>query len=159
MKSKRTGSLIEKLERGLMKSLEIFIALNDRQWNQVIYPEGGWTMRDLLAHFIYSEEHLLDVAKDIAAGGPGAPEELDLDAFNREQLERFEKASPGDLLQQMRDARQATIKWVRGLREGTLDLEGRHPALGIVNLETLLLSIYGHQLLHMREITPQIRNA
>jgi hypothetical protein len=34
-----------------------------------------------------------------------------------------------------------------------MNLVGHHPVLGQVNVETLVLSIYGHQLLHMRDLS------
>jgi len=49
-------------------------------------------------------------------------------------------------------ARGRTLNWVRTLSEGQLDLLGRHPALGQVTLETMITAIYGHQLLHMRDL-------
>ena len=49
--------------------------------------------------------------------------------------------------------RRRTIEWVRTLDATQLDKKGRHPALGDVNVETLILSIYGHQLIHMRELS------
>jgi len=44
------------------------------------------------------------------------------------------------------------VEWVRTLAEADLDRVGRHPALGMVSLETMLTAIYGHQLLHMRDL-------
>jgi len=82
----------------------------------------------------------------------GLPDGFNLDAFNAEELTRFVGQSPQALLSALDDARQRTIDWVRTLDESQLDSIGRHPTLGDVTLETTLLSIYGHQLLHMREL-------
>jgi len=49
-------------------------------------------------------------------------------------------------------ARGRTVDWVRTLSDGQLDLPGRHPALGQITLETMITAIYGHQLLHMRDL-------
>jgi hypothetical protein len=33
---------------------------------------------------------------------------------------------------------------------------GRHPALGQISVETMILAIYGHQLMHMRDLGKQL---
>ncbi len=53
-------------------------------------------------------------------------------------------------------ARERTIDWVRTLDAAQLDRVGYHPALGQVNVETLVLSIYGHQLMHMRDLSRRL---
>ena len=47
--------------------------------------------------------------------------------------------------------------WVADLEETTLDRMGHHPALGEITLETFLTAIYGHQLLHMRDLQALLR--
>ena len=40
---------------------------------------------------------------------------------------------------------------MQSLQEDHLDRLGRHPALGLVTLETLITAMYGHVLFHMRD--------
>ena len=76
--SARTDQLVARLEKGQRKTEQLFGDLTPAQWETVVYEEPyPWTMRDLLAHFLSAEEGLRRIAQDIAAGGPGAPEELD----------------------------------------------------------------------------------
>ena len=105
-----------------------------------------------MAHFVSSEERFLLLARDIAAGGEGAPEEFDFDRFNKEELERLAGFSKEELLSRLSEARGATLAWVRSLEENQLRQGGRHPVLGDVDLEMMITSIYGHQLLHMRDV-------
>jgi len=126
-------------------------ALTPEQWQQVVYPEPVWRVRDLLAHFVSAEESLLTLVQEVAAGGTGLPDSFDLDAFNQEAVSRLAGQSPQDLLLALDKARQRTIDWVRTLDESQLDRLGRHPALGEVTLETMIKAIYGHQLFHMRD--------
>ncbi len=157
MAASRTSNLIEKLEKGLSKSLEVFQFLEPDQWERPIFDEvDSWNAKDLVAHFIYSEEHLLGIAQDIASGGEGAPSDLDIDRYNREELERLRPIGIDDLLSLLAEVRGSTIAWVRGLDDATLDLVGRHPVLGSANIETIIHSIYAHQLLHMRETAPRL---
>ena len=66
------------------------------------------------------------------------------------------KRQPQDLLEALAHIRQETLEWLRALDDDRLDLVGRHPALGEVSLETMILAIYGHQLLHMRDLQSAI---
>jgi len=59
---------------------------------------------------------------------------------------------PRQLLADLATAREATIAWVAGLSDADLDRVGHHPALGQINLETFITAIYGHQLMHMRDL-------
>jgi hypothetical protein len=149
----RVDELATKLEKGRFKTIELFNSLTPGQWQKVIYNEPPWQVRQLLAHFVSAEHQLLALARNIAEGGPGAPPDLDIDRYNAEEQIRLEGQSPSELLGMLEDARQQTLAWVRSLSLGQLKMIGRHPALGEVTLETMILSIYGHQLLHIRDLT------
>ena len=158
MKRKRIEKLITRLERGFNKSNEILDALDHDGWQEPVEGDSdGWTVKDLVAHFIVSEEHLLMIAKDIAAGGEGVSEDIDIDAFNEDQLARQPDRTPGELQAFLRDVRATTIAWVAEQDDETLDRIGRHPTLGDSSVETIIFSIYGHQLLHMRELTTKLK--
>jgi hypothetical protein len=149
----RVEALLARLEKGKLKTLDILGRLGPEQWQQVVYPEPyPWTARDLLAHFVSSEPALLRMCQDVASGGTGTPEGFDFDAFNAEEQKRLAGQAPQDLLESLAYVRQETLEWLRSLDDDRLDLIGRHPALGEVSLETMILAIYGHQLLHMRDL-------
>ncbi len=155
----RVETLVEKLTRGISKSLEVFRSVEPDQWEQPIFDDPeSWDLKDLVAHFIYSEEHVLSIAQDIAFGGEGSPEDIDIDAFNENGIEKLRHRSVDELLDILTDVRKASIAWVREIDELELDRVGRHPVLGASSVETIINSIYGHQLLHMREIAPRFRN-
>lgn len=151
--SERRERLLHRLEKGLNKTLSIFGSLSPAQWEVVLYESPyPWTVRDLLAHFVSSEIGLLQIAQDIAAGGEGAPEGFDYDAFNAAEQERLADVPVDRLLSDLKAARERTLQWVRSLSEEDLDRMGRHPALGQITLETFIEAMYGHQLLHMRDL-------
>ena len=140
-----------------MKTQELLASLSVDRWTQIVYAQPYvWTVRDLVAHFFSAEQHLLALAQDVAAGGLGAPLGLDYDAFNAEEQERLKDRSPQELLPALAQARQATVAWVRTLDDRQLDRVGRHPALGEIPLETMLTAMYGHQLLHMRDLRSKL---
>jgi len=157
MSNEKIQELAAKLEKGWEKTRQILGDLAPGQWEMVLYDQPyPWTSRDLLAHFLSAEEHLLLLGKDIAAGGEGAPADFDYDEFNQQEQERLALLPPMELLARADAARKETLQWVGSLQESKLENKGLHPALGIVDLETLILSIYGHQLLHMREVRSRL---
>ena len=110
MKSERVEKLVEKLERGLSKSVEFFEVLDQNRWENLISDEEeAWTIRDLVGHFITSEGYLLRIAQDIASGGEGAQKKLDIDKQNQEDVENFPRLSKSDLLSQLKETRKETI--------------------------------------------------
>jgi uncharacterized protein (TIGR03083 family) len=159
MPTPRVESLIAKLEKGRAKTLQTLRSLDPDQWARTVYQEpSAWEVRDLAAHFVSSEENLLALAQDVASGGGGAPVGFDFDAFNAEEQQRLKNKSPEELLSALDEARRATLEWVRTLEDARLDQVGRHPALGEVTLETMLTAIYGHQLLHMRDLQSRLNS-
>jgi len=153
MASERVESLIGKLEKGGLKTQEILGSLAAGEWSRILYDgPPAWNVRDLLAHLVSAEPRLLQIAQDVAAGGAGAPLGFDLDAFNAEEQMRFMNTSPEELLSALAKTRQLTLAWVRTLEDSQLERRGRHPALGEVTLEVMITAIYGHQLLHMRDL-------
>lgn len=158
MTSERANALLDKLKRGLEKSRSIFRSLSPAQWGTAISDDpNAWTMKVLLAHFISTEAQLLEIADDIASGGLG-PEEVDIDSFNADEMARMETLTIDQLLPLLDETRAATVAWLLGQTDESLNLIGRHPTLGMVNVEMVLFSIYAHQLLHMREAMPRIRD-
>jgi hypothetical protein len=150
---KRMDGLVARLRKGADKTTAILSGLSNGQWKMALYSEPHiWTVRDMLAHFFSSEVGLLRIAQDIAAGGPGAPEGFDYNEFNASEQDRLADLPPDKLLASLAAAREATLAWLAGLTEADLDRVGRHPALGEITLETFVNVIYGHQLMHMRDL-------
>ena len=149
----RADALVARLEKGRNKTFEIFDALKPEQWQETLYTDPTWQVRQLVAHFVSSEEQLFALAQDVAAGGPGAPQGFDYDGFNASEQSRLKGVTLPELRAMLDESRRRTIAWVRTLDAEQLDRIGHHPVLGQVNVETLILSIYGHQLLHMRDLS------
>lgn len=149
----RAEALAARLEKGRQKTFEIFNVLTPEHWQKPLYEEPTWQVRSLLAHFVSAERQLLALAQDVAAGGPGAPPDLDINQFNAAEQRRLDGQSPSSLLDLLDQERRQTIKWIGTLDAIQLDRIGRHPVLGEVNVETMITAIYGHQLLHMRDLS------
>lgn len=150
---KRVDDLVTRLRKGARKTDEFFGALTDEQWQRVLYTDPHpWTVRDVLAHFLSAEVALLHLARDIASGGPGAPLSLDYNDFNGQEQVRLTGKPIAALRSELTAARAATVAWLVGLSDQDLDRVGRHPALGEINLEMFVNAIYGHQLMHVRDL-------
>ena len=153
MTEPRSDALAARLEKGRQKTFEILNALTPEQWQKPLYDEPSWQVRNLLAHFVSAEKQLLALAQDVASGGPGAPPDLDIDQNNANEQRRLEGQLPSTLLGLLDEERRQTIEWSRSLDSDQLDRIGRHPVLGEVNVEAMIMAIYGHQLLHMRDLS------
>jgi hypothetical protein len=153
MTTPRVDALIARLEKGRRKTFEIFNALTPEQWQMLVYPDPPWRVQDLLAHFVSAETYLPAIAREVACGGNGAPAGMDIDRINADEQIRLAGQAPSNLLGMMDEARRQTIEWVQTLNDDQLDRVGRHPALGEVTVEAMVTAIYGHQLLHMRELS------
>lgn len=151
--SERIRELLARLRKGITRSQEAFARLDRADWEVVVYKDPyPWTVRDLLAHFLSAEEGLLRLAQDVAAGGDGAPEGFDYQAFNAREQARLACVPHDQLTDDLVAARQCTLSWVEELEESTLDQVGRHPALREITVETFLNAVYGHQLMHIRDL-------
>ncbi len=156
----RVETLVARLEKGGQRTQEILGGLTPQEWELVVYDDPDpWTIRDILAHFVSSEEYLRAMAQDVASGGKGASEMLDLNAVNAAEQERLEERPATELLADLKAERDRTLAWVRSLDDEALDLEGKHPALGYANVEGFINAIYGHHILHMREVQPVLAAA
>lgn len=157
MPGPRVSEIVARLEKGMLKTQEKFGSLSAEGWRAPVYDgPPPWTVRDLATHFYSAEVHLLLMARDVAAGGPGVGEGFDYDGFNGKEQLRLAGMAPQAVLASLTQARVETIEFARALSEEQLDLVGRHPALGMVSLEVMLIAIYGHQLMHMREAMARV---
>jgi len=157
MPAPRIAALIARLEKGRTKTQQVFTALQPEQWSWTLYPgPPQWDLLDLLAHLVSAEENLLELARDVASGGQGVAAGFDYDGFNAREQQRLSAVPAEELLARLDRARRATLQWVSALDEAQLDRIGRHPGLGEVTLEVMITAMYGHPLLHMRDLQARL---
>lgn len=154
--SERIDHLVRRLTEKGQQSLAFFSGLQADAWTRQVYDESGdhptWTVRDILAHMVSTEGSICKLVEAIAAGGEGAPEDFDVDRFNRSRWEKMKDAAPPDLIAEFRALRARTIEVVATLTDAQLDHIGRHPALGRQELEKTIKVIYAHNGMHERDI-------
>jgi hypothetical protein len=145
--------LVDRLKVESEKTLAFFQSLAGEQWEQRIYTEGTqWTAQHVLAHFVLTENAILELIDVILSGGPGAPEGFDIDGFNESRIILLREVPPVELIERFAEARQTTITRVSQMTETDLARVGRHPALGLTPIEDFLKLLYRHNQIHQRDV-------
>lgn len=152
------SDLAEKLRSEGEKTAAIFAALNEQEWQAQVYTEGSvWTIRNVLSHFVTSERGLIKLFEQIRQGGAGSSEEFSIDRYNARMQARTKDASPQELLDQYRSVRAESIAWTSSLSEGDLEIQGRHPFLGMTTIREMIKMLYLHNQLHYRDMKRAMR--
>jgi len=149
----RLTGIISELKNNEDEIITFFKGLNSEQLGLTVYPEDpGWTVRQVLAHFITIEGTMQWLFNDILNGGPGSPEDFDVDRFNRSQPKKLDALSLDELFEKLRSVRRATIAIVEGMKDEDLDREARHAFHGHGRLERFIVWAYEHARLHLDDI-------
>jgi hypothetical protein len=83
--SEEATKLADKLLSEGERTLVFFRALTAHDWARHVYADGAhWTVRQAFEHLALSERSMLRLCEGLLAGGKGAPEDFDIDRFNRE---------------------------------------------------------------------------
>ena len=145
--------IIAELKNNEEEIIMFFKGLNSEQLEMTVYPENpGWTVQQMLAHLITIEGPMQWLFKDLLAGGPGSPEDFDLDRFNRTQPQKLDGLPLDKLCDKFRLVRRETIAIVEGMQDKDLDREGRHAFHGHGKLERFIVWAYEHARLHLDDI-------
>jgi uncharacterized damage-inducible protein DinB len=98
-------------------------------------PQGGWSIRDNLAHLADAERAHRRFVVAVLQGRPTRLEGFDLDRWNQEHVARRANQSVSDILDALRAERQETLALVVALPPDVWDRQGDHPALGQVSIK------------------------
>lgn len=147
------NELADKLKSEGEKFYSIFAGLSDDQWQSEVYTEGEtWTIRNVLAHFVTSERGLLKLFERIRTTGEGTSEDFSIDRYNAAQQQRTRELPVPELLEQYKEVRSNSVSWVLGLNIEELEIEGRHPFLGMTKIRDMLKMLYIHNQNHYRDL-------
>ncbi len=154
------ASLAERMMEQGQKTLEFFRALAPEQWRLPIYTEGStWSVQDVLAHFAAAESGITRLVENILGGGPGSPDNFDLNAYNERKVAGLKSTSVEELLLKFSVLREKSAALVKGLNQDDLAKMGRHPWLGIASIEDILKMMVLHNQIHQRDIRRAINSA
>lgn len=147
------GRQAERLTSEGQKTAAFFEALSSEQWEQSLYTDGaGWTIRQVLAHFVTSEAGFQQIMENILSGGSGAPDGFDIDAYNEKKVAALGDDPPARLIEQFCLQRQMNADLVMTMTAADLLKTGRHPFLGITTMGEIIKLLYRHNQLHQRDI-------
>ena len=145
--------IIAEVKKNEEEIITFFKGLSSDQLAMIVYPDDpGWTVKQMLAHLITIEGPMQWLFKDLLAGGPGSPEDFDLDRYNRTQPKKLDGLSLDELCDNFRSVRGETIAIIAGMQDSDLDREGRHAFHGHGKLERFIIWAYEHARLHLDDI-------
>ncbi|MEJ2655744.1 MAG: DinB family protein [Desulfobacterales bacterium] len=145
--------IIAQLEKNLENTISFFRSLSDDQLRAQVYTDGAkWTVKQVLAHFITIERSMHRLFNNMLSGGPGSPEDFDVDRFNLTQPRKLDGLTLEELIEQFKSVREDTIDIVRGMTEQDFNREGRHPFHGHGKLERFIIWAYEHVCIHEDDI-------
>ena len=148
----RQQSLIEQLEANGRKTADWFSALPEAAHHRMVYTDDvHWSVRRVLAHLITIEKSMQALFRNILGGGPGAPEDFDIDRFNRTQPQKLDHLSMEELVERFCDVREETVGIVRGMAASDLDRTGRHAFHGPGRLERFIHWAHEHADIHLAD--------
>ena len=140
------------LEEG-QKTVDYFRSLATEQLEIQLYMEGShWNVCQLLAHFVSTEIGINKLIVNILDGGSGAPEDFDIDRYNEKKVTENRDLSVDELLERFIRQRRTNANLTAGMSLDDLRKKGRHPFLGVVELEDFLKLLYRHNQIHQRDV-------
>lgn len=145
--------LAERLRTEGKKTVDFFQGLTGSQWTLRVYTEGSqWTIRQVLAHFVATENAFDLLIRDILAGGPGAPPDFDIDRYNESRVRNMEGSELDELLAIFTSLRSSSVRLVEQMTSEDLQKRGRHPWLGETMMLDIIKLLYRHNQIHQRDI-------
>lgn len=143
----------EKLLKEGNKVICFFSSLKTEDFAVKIYADGEiWRVKDILAHFVSSDQNFLRLFKDILIKGKGVSDKFPIDDFTNHQIRLLASLKPTELIDQFKEARSDISMWVEQLSENDLDTGGWHPGMGKSRLGDMIKMVYLHNKIHLRDI-------
>jgi hypothetical protein len=106
----RRIDMTQTLEKGAARTITFFKALPPADLDRPVYVDDvHWTVRQVLAHFITIEKSMRWLFRNMLTGGPGSPQDFDLERFNRTQPAKLDGLSLDELIERFGAVRKETI--------------------------------------------------
>ena len=153
----------EKLNVERAKLLESF-AQTPRETMLRPFDDGGWSIKDVLAHVAMAESVNVAFAKmmiakdtplqlkEFAAEYPDFPGEFELDKFNAWMTERWRAQSLDQVLAALKQTRQETLAWLETLSSAQLERSGEHAVWGNQSVRGMFRILVIHDRVHRGDI-------
>jgi uncharacterized damage-inducible protein DinB len=128
------------------------------------FGDGGWSIKDILAHVAMAEEvnvkfARMMIAKDeplqlreFAAEYPDFPGEFELDKFNAWMSERWRAKSLEEIIAALNSSRAETRTWLDTLTPAQLERTGEHAVWGKQSVKGMFRILVIHDKFHRGDI-------
>ena len=128
------------------------------------FGDGGWSIKDILAHVAMAETVNVKFAKmmvaqdeplqlrEFAAEYPDFPGPFELDKFNAWMTERWRVKSLEEIIVALNDARADTLAWLATLTPAQLERTGQHAVWGKQSVKGMLRILVIHDKFHRGDI-------
>ena len=150
--------LLAKLNEERAKLLAAVAGLSEAEATRPLpTSEGGWSVKDVLAHVAISEAANLAFARRMVSEDnpvqiPPDRGPFDLDRWNNSQVRRRQQLTWAQVQDDLAAAHQDTLAFVAGLEEAQFDRRGLQAVFGEMTLGQLLKILYRHDRMHREEI-------
>lgn len=118
-------------------------------------PDGGWTVRETLAHLVDAERAHRRFVGAALADQPVRLAGFDLDRWNAEHVARRAGQSVAEILADLRAEREATLALLPTIPADGWEKRCEHPALGETSVLQVVRIIGIHERMHMKEMRRQ----
>lgn len=128
------------------------------------FGDGGWSIKDILAHVAMAETVNVQFAqmmvardeplqlREFAAAYPDFPGDFQLDKFNAWMTERWRAQSLEEVLAALNAARNETLAWLAVLSPAQLERTGEHAVWGKQSVRGMLRILVIHDKFHHGDI-------
>jgi uncharacterized damage-inducible protein DinB len=128
------------------------------------FGDGGWSIKDLLAHVAMAEAVNVSFAKmmiskdepiqlkEFASQYPNYPGEFEIDKFNAWMTERWRAKSLDEILAALNASRADTLAWLDTLTPAQLERIGEHAVWGKQSVKGMMRILVIHDRLHRGDI-------
>ncbi len=140
--------LVQKLSSQRQEFLACLEQLSDQQAGQRP-AEKEWCAKEQLAHLVQMEKRWLDWALQVR-DNPGCS--VGATHGNPEGFPEALTCPLSDLLRQLADVRQDTLKVIQGLGQEELQRKGKHTEFGEMSVLQMLRAPYRHDRMHLEQI-------
>jgi len=156
----RRTDMMQTLEEGAARTITFFKSLPPADLDRTVYVDDvHWTVRQVLAHFITIEKSMQWLFRNMLTGGPGSPQDFDLERFNRAQPAKLDGLSLNELIERFKAVRGETVAIVSDMADSDFDRVGRHPFHGTDRLERFIRWADEHARLHELDIRGVLKAA
>jgi len=157
------GGIKEKLNAERAKLLAAFANLPRANMLRP-FGEGGWSIKDLLAHVAMAESVNVAFARmmvakasplqleEFARAYPDFPGEFELDKFNAWMTERWRAKSLDEIVAALDQARAETLAWLETLSPAQLERSGEHAVWGKQSIRGMFRILVIHDKFHRGDI-------